>query len=420
VTLFRPHLRRQDLSRRSFLARAATAATAAGGLASLLSACDVNEVKAKLLFQSLPPSPSHPIQWPIRKDNEPITGGLLPEPDATLVVYCWPGRLGRKCVRDFERKYGCRVQLRTFGSMGEALTTVARRGSEIDVLLGGTLNVLSVLINGGIVQPLNHSYLPNISQVWPRYTDPFYDEHWQYTVPYTIYTTGIGWRKDLVTADPFDLVNGWDVLWNKTYHGKVSLLDDYREGISLGLLQTGTTNLNTPDPRLLDAAGRALTQLVGLVQPRLSNAAFRELGTGQVAIAQAWSGQVAAAARYLPSGTPADVLGFWFPPNGSGPVANDTMTIPRGARNPILAHLFLNFMLDRPNAVANTRDTGFMQPLTWMTPARMIHEGVIPHSLISTAVLENYFYRGLKELQLQVGANAVWHQIWHSVVKQLN
>jgi spermidine/putrescine transport system substrate-binding protein len=393
---------------------------AAGGLGGLVSGCGVREVKARLLFQALPPTPYHPVLWPIHRDNEPIPGGQLPEPDATLRVYCWPGRIGHQCLADFKRKYRCQVELLTFGSMSEALTAVARRDSQIDVLLGGTIDVLSTLINGKLVQPLNHDYIPNIVQVWDQYTDPFYDLHWQYTVPYTIYTTGIGWRKDLVEANPFAMVNGWDVLWNAKYEGRVSLLDDYREGISLGLLQTGATNLNTQDPRLIDAAGGALKELVSLVRPKLSNTAFRHLGTGSVAIAQCWSGQVAAAARYLPPGLPDDVLGYWFPPNGSGPVANDTMTIPRNARNPVLAHWFINFMLNRPNAVNNVRDTGFMQPLTWMTPERMVHKGVIPSALITTTVLENYFYRGLKELQLQVGAQALWHQEWQSVVQQLN
>jgi spermidine/putrescine transport system substrate-binding protein len=407
------------LSRRAFLTRTAAATMAVGGLGSLLSACDVKEVKAKLLFQKLPPSPYHPVLWPIRKDNEPIGDGLLPETGAALRVLCWQGRVGSQCLKDFARKYGCRVELRTFRTMSEAIATVAR-GSGIDVLLGGTVDVLATLINSNLVQPLNHDYIPNISQVWPQYLDPFYDQHWQYTVPYTIYTTGIGWRKDLIEADPFAMVNGWDAFWNPKYKGRMALLDDYREGIGLGLLQSGITNLNTPDPRQIDAAGQAMSQLVRMVQPQLSNTASNLLGTGRVAIAQAWSGQVAAAAKYLPPGTPGDVIGYWFPPDGSGPVANDTMTIPRDARNPILAHLFLNFMLNRPNALANTRDTGFMQPLTWMTPERMVHEGVIPHALISTTVLENYFYRGLKELQLQIGANAVWHQVWNSVVKELN
>ncbi len=406
-------------SRRGFLAAAGAgaAAVAAGGL---LSGCGAGEVKAKLLFQGTPPTPVNPVLWPIHLNNLPIAGAQRPEADATLRVYCWPGRVGINTLNDFGHKFKCQVELRTFESMSEAIATLARNGSQVDVLLGATIDALSSFIDGKLLQPVNHDYITNIGAVWPQYTNPYYDQNWQYTVPYTIYTTGIGWRKDLIDANPFALANGWDVLWNAKYHGKVSLLNNYREGISLGLLKTGATDLETPDPRLIDAAGSALSELAGLVRPSLSNTAYRQLGTGKVAMAHAWSGQVAGAAKYLPPGTSGDVLGYWFPPNGAGPVANDTMTIPRYARNPVLAHLFVNFLLGKRTAVNNVRDTGFMQPLTWMTPERLIHEGAIPSALITATVLENYFYRGLKELQLQIGAQALWNQEWHSVVQQLN
>ncbi len=49
--------------------------------------------------------------------------------------------------------------------------------------------------------PINHSYIPNIKNVWPTFTNPWYDQEWRYSVPNFIYTTGIGWRNDQVPAD---------------------------------------------------------------------------------------------------------------------------------------------------------------------------------------------------------------------------
>jgi spermidine/putrescine transport system substrate-binding protein len=408
-----------SLSRRGFLAGTAGTALAAGGLGSLLAGCDSAELNADLLTQPPPPGPYHPVTWPIRASNRPIVDGLLAERDATLQVYTWAGRIAPECLAKFGRKFGCQVQLTTFASMAEAMATIAAEGSMIDVFLGVPISMLGTLIGRNQIQPLNHSYIPNISQVWQQFTNPFYDQHWQYTVPYTIYTTGIAWRKDLVDADPYAMVNGWEVLWRAKYSGRVAILNDYREAISLGLLAGGATNLNTADPMLLDAAVRLLDQLGALVHPRIDNNAFTDLADGTTWIQHAWSGQVAAAAKYLPAGTPPGVLGYWFPPSGSGPVANDTITVPRSARNPVLAHLFMNFMLDVPNAFANAAGIGYMQPLTWMTPSRLVRHGVLPASLISTAVLENDFYRGLKELQLPAAADALWQQAWHSALTQM-
>jgi spermidine/putrescine transport system substrate-binding protein len=418
------------LSRRAFLAGAArtaartatgtaAAALAAGGLGSLLSACDSAGLNPDLFKPSPPPAPERPVTWPISAANKPIANGLLAERDATLAVYTWPGRIAAECLHKFSRKYGCHVQVTTFGSISEATATVTTKPTRFDVLLGVPVALLGTLIGSDLIQPLNHSYIPNISQVWEQFTDPFYDQNWQYTVPYTIYTTGIGWRKDLVEADPYSMLNGWELLWRPEYNGHVAMLDDYREGLGLGLLVDGITNLNTADPMQLDDAARSLTQLGTLVHPRLSNTAFRDLTTGTTWVQHAWSGQVTAAAKNLPPGIPQDVLGYWFPPSGAGPAANDTITIPRSAQNPVLAHLFMNFMLDTPNAVTNARGIGYMQPVSWMTPKRLMHYGVLPPALLSAVVLESEFWRGLKELQLLSGADALWQQAWQSAVTNM-
>jgi spermidine/putrescine-binding protein len=124
---------------------------------------------------------------------------------------------------------------------------------------------------------------------------------------------------------------------------------------------------------------------------------------------------VVAAARKLPRGVSVDVLGYWFPPDGVGPVANDTMTILRGAANPVLAHLFLNFMLDRNNALKNIAATGFTQPLTYATPSRLVYLGILPPGLMSAAVAATFFDHGLKELEITPAADLLWRQAWRSV-----
>jgi spermidine/putrescine transport system substrate-binding protein len=274
------------------------------------------------------------------------------------------------------------------------------------------VDVLGQLIEGQLVQPLNHSYLPNISQAWPDYTNPFYDQHWQYTVPYTIYTTGITWRKDLVDENPYAMANPWAMPWQPKYKGRVAILDDYREGICLGLMKNGLFNLNTTDYRQIAASRQALQDLNGLVNVRIDNNDYSEVPAGQTWITNAWSGDMAAAASYMPKGVNVDVVGYWFPPDGRGPVANDTNAVLRSATNPVLAHTFLNYMLDLPNVLENISWNGYMQPLTGVTPQVLVKEQILPPSLISTAVQPSTFRRGLFELQLPVDADALWQQAW--------
>jgi len=53
-----------------------------------------------------------------------------------------------------------------------------------------------------------------------------------------------------------------------------------------------------------------------------------------------------------------------------------------------------------------------MQPLSEITPQRLVKEKLLPPSLMSTAVLPSFFRRGVMELQLPVAANAQWEQAW--------
>jgi spermidine/putrescine-binding protein len=84
----------------------------------------------------------------------------------------------------------------------------------------------------------------------------------------------------------------------------------------------------------------------------------------------------------------------------------------KGAPNPVLAHLFLNYMLDINNVLTNISFNGYMQPINGVTPQRLVKEQLLPPSLMSTVVLPSYFRRGVMELQIPVAANALWEQAW--------
>jgi spermidine/putrescine transport system substrate-binding protein len=299
----------------------------------------------------------------------------------------------------------------TFNTMDEALAKL-RSGLSFDVFMGVTVDVLGQLIESKLIQPINHSYLPNITQTWPDFQNPFYDRGWKYTVPYTIYTTGISWRKDYVHENPYTMQNPWAMPWQSKYKGKVAILDDYREGISLGLMKNGIFNLNTTSKTQIDISRQSLQDLVSLVDVHIDNNDYTEVPTGQTWIHHAWSGDMAASYEYLPKGVKVQDIGYWFPADGRGPVANDTNTVLRSATNPVLAHLFLNYLEDLDNALENISYNGYMQPLTGVTPQRLVKEKILPPSLMSTVVLPSYFRRGIGELQLPVDADALWQQAW--------
>jgi spermidine/putrescine transport system substrate-binding protein len=406
---------RPGLSRRSFIRGSAGAGLIAGGLGPLLAACSGGTAGTTGATTIPLPRPNHPVTWPIFSDNKAIKSGLQAEQGNTLKIYNWVAYINQQCLKDFAKKYNVPVpQVTTFNNTSEAMAKLRSGKVNFDVFFP-TIDLMGQLVEGQLIQPVNHSYIPNISQAWPDFTNPFYDGKWQYTVPYTIYTTGMAWRKDKVPENPYTMANPWAMPWQAKYKGKVAILDDYRESISLGLMKNGIFNLNTTSTSQIAAAAKSLQQLSSMTGVHIDNNDYTEVPSGQIWIHHAWSGDMAAAPAYLPKGVSPDVLGYWFPQDGKGPVGNDLITVLKGAKSPVLAHLFLNYMLDLPNVLTNISFNGYMQPLTAVTPQRMVKEGLLAPNLTSTAVLPSYFRRGVMELQLPVPTDVQWQAAWQTV-----
>ena len=136
-------------------------------------------------------------------------------------MYNYADYLSPDAVKSFEEKYNTKVQISTFNDTDEALTKI--RGGNVDYdIYFPSYDQISKLVTGGLARPINHSYIPNIKNVWPTFTNPWYDQEWRFSVPNFIYTTGIGWRTDQIPADIGALPNPYDSLWDPTYKGKTA------------------------------------------------------------------------------------------------------------------------------------------------------------------------------------------------------
>ena len=207
--------------------------------------------------------------------------GIQPE-SGPLKLYNWAEYINPPVIKSFEKRYGVEVELSTFSTIDEAVAKLASGAVGFDVFVP-TQPFISMLVSGRILQPLNLSYIPNLHRnVWPSLVDPWYDRGSRYTVPYTIYTTGISWRNDfLPDYDPSKLRNPYESFWQATdIAGRVGLLDDEREGLAMGLLRNGVTDVNTEDPKQLDAASEALRELTGKVNLRFYTNEYQHLADG--------------------------------------------------------------------------------------------------------------------------------------------
>jgi spermidine/putrescine transport system substrate-binding protein len=395
-----PHPR-EPLDRRRFLL--------AGGLLGLTAACGADPSRRRATTTAIPLSrPSAPAQLPLHADIPAVSGGRSPETGGKLKLLNYAEYISPDVCKKFGKEHGVEVEVTTFTTMDEMIAKLRTAGESFDVCFP-TPDVISKITVGMLLQPLNHTYLPNLANAWPQLQNPFYDQGARYTVPYNAYTTGVGYRADRVKSVP---ANGYDLLWDPAYKGKAYVLDDAREGLAMAMLRNGVTDVNTEDPAKIKQAGAWLSELIRLTNVKVGITGYQLVPEGQATVHHCWSGDMVNAQSYLPKGVKADVLGYWYPSGSNGVVGTDTLAVPRTASKPVLAHLFLDHLLDAAVARENFSFTGYQPALSAITPEKMVGDGFVTEQLKPTIVTPDVYARGLQILQISPAAEALWNDAW--------
>jgi spermidine/putrescine transport system substrate-binding protein len=400
---------RERYGRREFLGRTAFGALALSGAGGLLSACGGSDTAGKSATLQLA-RPDKPVTLSLFDDNPAIASGLEPE-KGPLRIYNWVDYVDKPTIKKWAKQYGVSFEITTFATMDEAIAKISSGAASFDLFFP-TPDRLERMVLAKQLQPLNLDYIPNLKNVWASLQDPFYDKGSQYTVPYTTYTTGIGYRADKVAKRPDEYANPYDIFFDTANKGKTWLLDDGREAPSAMLLKNGVTDLNTEKAEDIELAKKELLAMIDAVNVKVSTEDYTKLPEGSAHVHQAWSGSMVAAPYYLPKGTGPEVLGYWFPTDGAGPIGSDTMGVLKGAKNPVLAHLLIDHLLSEAGGLSNFAFVGYQPPLTALGAQRLVDEEYIPKNLASAVVRESDFDNGFQELELSPDGQKLWQNAW--------
>jgi spermidine/putrescine transport system substrate-binding protein len=406
---------RRRMSRREAL-RLMAATAAAGGL---LAGCGSGSGSSSSASRVVVGTREDPVKQPLFDDNPMIDSGLEPE-KGPLRLYNWSDYIYTRVLKDFEEEFGVEVELTTFYNLEEATQKLRTGKVDFDVFVP-TAEIIPKFVAGKLLQPLNHDYLPNLKKnVWPMLADPYYDRGSRYTVPYTVYLTGIGWRTDKVDADVAAMDNPWEAFWDPEYKGLVGLYDDYRETIGVGMYKDGITKINGANPDDLKAARNNLIELTDLVDIRYTiDGAYSKLPEGVFGIHHAWSGDMVYAPYYMPKGDDPSVLRYVWPPKAQGGaggyVSNDNLAVLNGAEHPVLAHMFLNYMLDDKVAIKNFSWNGYQPPVNALESGKLVEDGTIVKNLETAVIVQSDFEMGQTPQQLTPEEDKRWLDVWSRV-----
>jgi len=319
-------LRAQLASRRRFIGGGAAAAAALVLGPSFLAACGSdNGTSGTASGPSVPPD-----------DGSPATGELR--------ISNWPLYMADGFVADFQKATGLTVDYKEnfndneewFAKYKEPLSRKQDIGADLVV----PTEFMAFRLNGlGWLNQINDSRVPNKRNLRKDLLDSKSDPGRKVTAPYMTGMVGLAYNKAVTGRD----INTIDDLWDPTFKGQVSLFSDMQDGLGMIMQSQG----NSPEDPTMDTVQKAVDLVreqkdKGQIRKFTGNDYADDLAAGNIAIAQAYSGDVVQLQADNPD------LHFVVPETG-GDWFIDTMVIPYTTKNQKAAEEWINYVYDRAN-----------------------------------------------------------------------
>ena len=257
-----------------------------------------------------------------------------------ITLLIWPDYIDPLTVRQFQAEFEIDVQLEIVPSAVELVKRIQAPGPAPDVLVPPDYAVRELSSQGRLLA-LDYSLLPNVEHLDPRFRHGrSHDPDSSMSIIKDWGTTGFMYRTDLIPEAPVSWADFWRLA--ERFSGRVTVLDSPGEVIGAALKMRGHS-YNASSSELLAGARDDLFRL----KPHLL--AFETdykplLISADAYMALGWNGDAAA---LIAQGVP---IKYVVPFEGSQ-IWEDDWAIAVGAANPVLAHLFLNFVL-RPEVAA--------------------------------------------------------------------
>ena len=270
----------------------------------------------------------------------------------TLHVYNWGEYTGENIISDFEEETGCTVVMENFDSNEQMYIKVAN-GESYDILVPSDY-MIQRLIDEGYLQKLDYSSLDCMDNLCESVLNLPYDPENEYSVPYFWGAVGIVYDKTKVDLEDLEK-EGFAIFLDEKYKGDIYLYDSERDSFMMALKSLGYS-MNTESEKELEEAYHWLVQCVQTMEPEIvTDEIIDNMAQGRKALGLIYSGDAA----YVMSEN--EDMGYYLPESGTN-LWSDAMVIPQNAKNPELAHEFINFVSDYDGAYDNSSYVGYTSP----------------------------------------------------------
>lgn len=275
---------------------------------------------------------------------------------STINVYNAGEYIADETIPEFERRFTARVNYDVFDS-NETLYTKLLGGSSYDVLVPSDY-MIERLMSEDMLQPLDKSVVTNFSNIAPDVMDMVkqFDPEEQYAAPYFYGSVGLVYNNQVVDKETIES-EGWDILHDERYKGRVYAYDSQRDMFMVALKALGYS-MNTEDPTQIQEAYDWLMEMNDAVDPAyVTDEVIDGMANGDMDIAIMYSGDAA----YVISEN--SDMSYLEPSQGTN-IWVDAMVIPANSSCPALANEFINFMMEDDIAQMNSEYVGYTSPNT--------------------------------------------------------
>lgn len=270
----------------------------------------------------------------------------------TLHIYNWGEYTGENIISDFEKLTGAKVVMENFDSNEQMYIKIAN-GEAYDIVIPSDY-MIQRLINEGYLQKLDKSQITNIDLLDESILGLAYDENNEYSIPYFWGSVGIVYDKTKVDIEDLES-QGFNIFLNEKYKGDIYLYDSERDSFMMALKALGYS-MNTEDEGEIEEAYSWLLECVKTMEPEIvMDEIIDNMAQQRKALGLIYSGD----ATYILSEN--DNMGFYLPQEGTN-IWTDGMVIPANAKNPKLAHEFINYACTYEAAYDNSSYVGYTSP----------------------------------------------------------
>lgn len=270
--------------------------------------------------------------------------------DKVITFYNWGDYIDPELLSQFEEETGYRIIYETFDSNEAMFTKVQQGGTQYDIL-GPSEYMIESMIAAELLQPLDHTLLPNLVNMDDRFMDLSFDPGNQYSVPYFWGTLGILYNTKVI--DEAD-IQSWNDLWDPQFDSSIMIYDGAREVMGIGLQSMGYS-LNETDDAILVAAADKMKALMPNVIALVADEIKMHIAQEEAPIGITFSGEAAAAMWDN------EDLNYYVPEEGSN-IWFDNLVIPANAKNVEGAHALLDFLMRPEVAAQNAEYVGYATP----------------------------------------------------------